>query len=53
MVRAVLGDELDALIDAGPSPGGAPSTIVDARSGTPRLVRAGAVAWERVLESLQ
>ena len=53
VVRAALGDELDALIDAGPSPGGSPSTIVDARSGTPRLVRAGAVPWERVLESLQ
>jgi hypothetical protein len=34
-VRAALGDELDAMIDAGPSPGGAPSTIVDARTGTP------------------
>ncbi len=53
VVRAALGDELDALIDAGPSPGGAPSTIVDARSDPPRLVRAGAVPWERVLESLQ
>jgi len=53
VVRAALGDELDALIDAGPSPGGAPSTIVDARSDMPRLVRAGAVPWERVLESLQ
>ena len=53
VVRAALGDELDALIDAGPSPGGAPSTIVDARGDTPRLVRAGAVPWERVLESLQ
>ena len=53
VVRAAIGDELDALIDAGPSPGGAPSTIVDARTGTPRLIRAGAVPWERVLESLQ
>jgi len=53
VVRAALGDGLDALIDAGPSPGGAPSTIVDARSDTPRLLRAGAVPWERVLESLQ
>jgi len=53
VVRAALGDELDALIDAGPSPGGAPSTIVDARSDMPRRVRAGAVPWERVLESLQ
>lgn len=38
-------------IDAGPTPGGAPSTIVDARGATLVLVRAGAVPWERVLES--
>ena len=41
------------VIDGGTTPGGAPSTIVDARLSPPRLVRAGAVAWERVLESLQ
>ena len=53
VVRAAFGGELDALIDAGPSPGTAPSTIVDATGGTPRLIRAGAVPWARVLESLQ
>jgi len=52
-VRRVLGDELDAIIDAGPSPGGPPSTIVDASGVVPRLVRAGAVPWDRVLECLQ
>jgi L-threonylcarbamoyladenylate synthase len=52
-VRASLGASLDALVDAGLSPGGAPSTIVDLAGGAPRLVRAGAVPWERVLESLQ
>ena len=52
-VRDSLGGSLDALVDAGPSPGGAPSTIVDLAGGTPRMVRAGAVPWERVLESLQ
>jgi L-threonylcarbamoyladenylate synthase len=41
------------VIDAGPAPGGLPSTIVDARTSPPRLVRAGAVPWDRVLESLQ
>lgn len=41
------------IIDGGDAPGGAPSTIVDAREEPPRLVRAGAVAWERVLDSLQ
>ena len=31
---------------------GPPSTIVDVRGRRPRLVREGAVAWERVLQSL-
>jgi L-threonylcarbamoyladenylate synthase len=49
-VAAVLGDRLDALIDAGPTPGGAPSTIVDVTGATPVLVREGVVPWARVLE---
>jgi tRNA A37 threonylcarbamoyladenosine synthetase subunit TsaC/SUA5/YrdC len=47
-----LGGLLDGLIDAGPSPGGTPSTIVDASGTVPVLIRAGAVAWDRVLECL-
>ena len=43
---------VDLVID-GVTPGGEPSTIVDVTNGAPRLVRAGAIAWERVLESLQ
>ena len=52
-VRAALGDRLDVLLDAGQTRGGAPSTIVRIDDGRPTLVRAGALAWERVLESLQ
>jgi L-threonylcarbamoyladenylate synthase len=52
-VRLAFEGELDALIDAGPSPGGAPSTIVDAGGIAPRLIRAGAVPWDRVLECLE
>jgi L-threonylcarbamoyladenylate synthase len=44
---------LDLVLDGGPSPGGAPSTIVDVTGDRPRLVRAGAIAWDRVLESLE
>ena len=44
---------LDAVLDAGPAPGGPPSTIVDVTTGVARLVRAGAVPWDRVLESLR
>ena len=43
---------VDLIID-GVSPGGEPSTIVDVTSETPRLLRAGAIAWDRVLESLR
>lgn len=52
-VRAAFGDRLDVVVDAGPARGGAPSTIVDVTTDPPRLVRAGAVPWERVLEFLQ
>jgi len=41
------------VVDGGATPGGLSSTIVDARGSTVELVRAGAVAWSRVLESLQ
>ena len=48
---AAFGPDIDAVIDAGPTPGGSPSTIVDARGTAPRLVREGAVPWDRVLQS--
>ena len=41
------------VIDGGAAPGGAPSTIVDARGAQPVLVREGAIAWIRVLDCLQ
>jgi len=40
------------VIDAGRTPGGLPSTIVDARGAQPRLVREGAIPWNRVLDCL-
>ena len=52
-VTAALGSRIDAVIDAGPAPGGAPSTIVEVVSDHPVLRRSGAIAWDRVLESLQ
>jgi L-threonylcarbamoyladenylate synthase len=48
-VAAALPD-LDLLIDAGRAPGGPPSTLVDLSGDAPRLVRAGAIPWDRVLE---
>lgn len=52
-VAASLGALVDLIVDDGPAAGGKPSTIADLRGDTPRLVRDGAVAWERVLELLQ
>ena len=42
-------DLVDFLLDGGPTPGGPPSTIVEMVRTGPRCVRAGAVAWDRVL----
>lgn len=50
---ATLADARVLVVDGGDAPGGPPSTIVDARGETPALVREGAIAWNRVLHSLQ
>lgn len=47
-VERALGERLDFLLDAGVTPGGAPSTIVDVTAADPRLVRAGAISWDDV-----
>jgi len=52
-VAAALGARVDLIVDDGPAAGGRPSTIADLRGETPRLVRDGAIAWERVLELLK
>lgn len=43
-VSRYFGDALDLLIDCGKTPGGMPSTIVDASGGKIRLVRPGALS---------
>lgn len=53
VVAHALGDRIDCLLDAGLSPGGLPSTIVELRDGAPVLVRAGAIPFERVLRSTE
>jgi L-threonylcarbamoyladenylate synthase len=49
---AVARDPRVLVLAAGDTPGGAPSTIVDARGERPTLVRAGAISFERVLTFL-
>jgi L-threonylcarbamoyladenylate synthase len=41
------------LVDAGPSPGGLPSTILHAATSEVRLLREGALPWSDVLEFLR
>lgn len=53
VVANALRDSIDILLDDGTAPGGPPSTIVELRGGRLFLVRAGAIAWERVLRSLE
>lgn len=53
LVARSLADRVDCLIDLGRAPGGPPSTMVELREGVPVLVRAGAIAWDRVLRSLE
>jgi len=41
-IRRVFGNQLDVLLDGGPSPASLPSTVVDVSSGRVELVRQGA-----------
>jgi L-threonylcarbamoyladenylate synthase len=51
-VAAQLGDALPLIADGGPTPGPVPSTIVDCTGAEPRLLRAGALPWERIIAAL-
>ncbi len=51
-VVAALGDGVALVLDAGACVAGPPSTIADARGERPRLLREGAIPWERVLKLL-
>ena len=52
-VRADLGAEVDLLLDGAPSEVGIESTIVDVTSGTPVVLRPGAVTREAIEERLK
>ncbi len=47
---ALADDPHVLVIDAGVTPGGLPSTLVDVRAARPVLLREGAIPWSRVLE---
>ena len=52
VVEDTLGDRIEMLVDCGKTAGGAPSTILDVTSATPRLVRTGAVRWDELQQWL-
>ena len=47
-LSAALRARLDVVLDAGPTPGGVPSTIVAVSGDTVRHLRAGAIPWWQV-----
>jgi L-threonylcarbamoyladenylate synthase len=49
-VAREFGDHLDLILEAGPCPGGLPSTIVDVTTSPSRLVRAGAIPTAELAE---
>jgi len=49
----MLGDHVEVLLDAGPTPGELPSTIVDVTGDVGRVLRRGAVTLERLNEILE
>jgi L-threonylcarbamoyladenylate synthase len=51
-VARELGEEVDLILEAGPTPGGQPSTIVDLTVSPPRLVRPGAISTATLKEAL-
>lgn len=49
----MLGESVSVVVDAGPTPGAEPSTIVDATGEKPRLLRLGAIGVARLNEVLE
>ncbi len=48
-----LGDRVDVVIDAGPTPGGVPSTVVQVEEdGSIRLIRRGPISLEQMVREL-
>jgi L-threonylcarbamoyladenylate synthase len=48
VARVFADGDVELLLDAGRTPGGPPSTVVDAAGDEVRLIRQGAIAWEDV-----
>ncbi len=48
-----IGAEVDVVIDAGPCPGGIPSTVIDLTTQPPKIVREGPIKREQIKEVLK
>ena len=48
-LRAQVGDRVDFLVTVGPAPAGTASTIVDLAGGEPRLIREGAIPFQKIM----
>ncbi len=48
-VESLVGQKVDYIIRSGPQPKGVGSTVVDISSGKPRLLREGALPFEKIL----
>lgn len=46
-VMQQLGSDIDLILDGGPTPGGKPSTVLQV-APEPRIIREGAISWERL-----
>jgi tRNA A37 threonylcarbamoyladenosine synthetase subunit TsaC/SUA5/YrdC len=46
--RSMLGESIDVYLDAGPTPGETPSTIVDVTGDVPRVVRIGVIGLDQL-----
>ena len=51
-VISYFGDAIDLIIDCGKTPGGEPSTIVDASGVKARILRAGAISADEIFAAL-
>jgi len=47
-----LGGRITLIVDGGTCPGGVPSTVLDLTVSPPRVLREGAVAWEKIRQVL-
>jgi L-threonylcarbamoyladenylate synthase len=53
VVEQTLGDAVDFLLDTGRTPGGAPSTVVDAGGEKVEIIRIGAISWDEIQACVQ